>query len=343
MTLGTFVARNRVAGDRMDLRNSAFYNRPYLISAVDFNPAFHSKMKGENVEAVWADILDLQTGSVLVNVLFTNGPIVDNLKENVGTGVILPVKIEKQAGGNYGGYAVLAALTDQEAALANQVYNNGGWNNVTQERARREAAARPMGNVQQNQPQGSPFGGQQDTGFAQAPVGQQGSPFGQAPQGQPFQQNQAPVAQQPFGQPNQAPQQGAPFGGQPQGQPFGNPVQDQQVAQYGAAQNPAPQQGFGPAQGQFGTAMHQDMEQFNQAQAPQGQPFQQNQAPAQGFGQPVQGFQGQPDASGQFGQPQQAFQPQGQAPQQGFGQAQPPANDAAAQQALAQLNSGQFQ
>lgn len=311
MTLGSFVPRSRVAGDKIDLRNSAFYNRPYLISAVDYNPSFHSKMKNENVEAVWADVLDLQTGSVLINVLFTNGAIVDNLKENVGTGVILPVKIEKQAGGNYGGYAVLAALSDQEAAMANQVYNSGGWNNVTQERARREAAARPMGNVQQNQPQGSPFGGQQDTGFAQAPVAQQ--PFGgQAPQGQPFQpfqQNQAPVAQQPFG--GQAPQQGAPFSqpnqapqGQPTGafqaQPFGQPTQAQQF------------------QGATGSAEY-------------GAPPQQNQAPAQGFGQPVQGFQGQPDASGQFGAPQ------------GFGQAQPPANDAAAQQALAQLNSGQFQ
>jgi hypothetical protein len=342
MTLGSFVPRSRVAGDKIDLRNQQFYNRPYLISAVDYNPTFHSKMKNENVEAVWADVLDLQTGSVLINVLFTNGAIVDNLKENVGTGVILPVKIEKQAGGNYGGYAVLAALTDQEAALANQVYNNGGWNNVTQERARREAAARPMGNVQQNQPQGSPFGGQ--------PQDQQGAPFGQAPQGQPFQQNQAPVAQQPFGQPQGQPFQGAQSTGafqaqgtdpnqaqaavaqqyqQPQGQPFGQPVQTAPAQQFQGQpqQNQAPAQGFGqPAQG------------FGQ--------------PAQGFGQPVQGdpnaqfpnaaVPGQAPAWGQVPGYDQMQAAQGQAPQ-GFGQAQPPANDPAAQAALAALNSGQFQ
>lgn len=342
MTLGSFVPRSRVAGDKIDLRNSAFYNRPYLISAVDYNPTFHSKMKNENVEAVWADVLDLQTGSVLVNVLFTNGAIVDNLKENVGTGVILPVKIEKQAGGNYGGYAVLAALTDQEAALANQVYNNGGWNNVTQERAQREAAARPMGNVQQNQPQGSPFGGQQDT------VGQQGMPFGQQPQGQPFQQNQAPVAQQPFGQPNQAPQ-GQPFQGAQSAGAFQAQGMDPNQAQAAIAQQyqqPQGQQGFGqPSQG-FG--------QVAQGGAPAqgfGQP-QQNQAPAQGFGQPVQGdpnaqfpnaaVPGQAPAWGQVPGYDQMQAAQGQAPQ-GFGQAQPPANDAAAQAALNQLNSGQFQ
>lgn len=329
MTLGTFTPRTRVAGDKIDLRNQQFYNRPFLVTAVEYNDAFHSKFAnngaGAPVEAVWVDVLDVLTGSVLINVLFTNGAIVDNLKENVSTGVILPVKISKRTGGQFGGYAALDPLTDAEAAQAQQAYQSGAWQRVAEERARREAAAKPMGNLQQEQ---SPFGNQ---GQQAAP--QQGGMFGQ--------QNQAPA----FGNPQQNAFQGqAPASSfeQPGGQP-----------QWNQQQAPAQNQGQfgGPVQGFQGQPNQQG--QFGAPQ--QAMPVQDPNPMAQQYPQaaPQQGFQGQAPQQNQFQQaaPQQdPNQFAGQAPQQNAFQGQAPAQqpmagpqqDAAAQQALANLNSGQF-
>jgi hypothetical protein len=262
MTLGQFVPKTRVAGDKIDLRNAGFYNRPYLIQAQDYTDSFHSKMsnggQGATVEAVWADVMDVQTGTILINVLFTNGAIVDNLKEQVGTGVVLPVKIVKRTGGKFGGYAALDALDGAELAQATAAYQN--WGQVTAERARREAAAQPQGvQGQQNpfQPGGSLNGvNVQQGGQAPAPGGMFGTP---APQADPFQGQQAPV-QQPF--PAAQAQQLAP-GAQPvpgqvyaadasggiPSQAFTQPqAQGQFPGQVAAA--PAPAQGLFPAQPQ---------------------------------------------------------------------------------------------
>lgn len=344
MTLGTFTPKTRVAGDKIDLRNSANYNVPYLMQAVDYSDSFFSKMAnngaGANIEAVWADVLDCRTGRVYVNALFTAGNIVDNLKATVGSGTVLPVKIVRQTGGKFGGYAVLAELDPSEMAAANNAYQH--WGMVAQERARREAAAQAAGANQPNQG----FGQQQAPQFqGQQPV--QAGGFG-APQQNQFQQ-QAPA--QGFGQPAQG-QGFAPAG------TVNNQFTDPNAMQY--QQQAAPQgQAFGqPAQGAQSAAAFQGQG-MNPAQAQQAVAGQyQQQAPAQGFspaeagsqfGAPAQQFQGQPAQQGsQFGVPAQ--QPQGQpafgAPQQGgFGAPQVPqgqAPDAAAQNALAQLNGGQF-
>ncbi|HEX2642616.1 MAG TPA: hypothetical protein VHU81_06470 [Thermoanaerobaculia bacterium] len=256
MTLGQFVPKTRVAGDKIDLRNAGFYNRPYLIQAQDYTDSFHSKMsnngQGATLEAVWADVMDVQTGTILINVLFTNGAIVDNLKEQVGTGVVLPVKIVKRTGGKFGGYAALAALDGAELAQATAAYQN--WGQVTAERARREAAAQPQGVQGPFQPGGSLNGvNVQQGGQAPAPGGMFGTP---APQADPFQGQQAPV-QQPF--PNPVPDNQFP-GQVPQGQvqPFaaaagpGQTIQPQPQGQFPGqvAAAPAPAQGLFPAQPQ---------------------------------------------------------------------------------------------
>lgn len=351
MTLGTFTPRSRVAGDKLDLRQQWVYGRPYLVQPVEYSDSFNSKManngQGGIIEAVWFDLMDVQTGQVLINVLTTSGALVDNFKSAVGSGTVLPLKLIRQTGGKFGGYAAPVELDPAEMAAASQAYNS--WPMVAQERARREAAAQAAAG---NNPQGG-FGGQPQ-GFG-----------GQAPQ-QGFQQ-QAPQGGGMFGgQQNQAPQQGgfgAPASGfeQPQGQPqWGNQQPNQAPAQgFGgnpgltpAPNNPAtapgqfggqaPAQGFGnpgpgndPSQGQFGQQAPQGG-QFGGAPA-QGQ-FQQQAPQNQGqFGGPVQGFQGQPQQGGQFGAPQQD-------PNQGqFQQPAPGQNNPAAQAALNQLNSGQFQ
>ena len=134
MTLGSFTPKSRVNGDKMDLRQQSWYGRPYLIQVQEYTDNFHSKManngQGASVEAVWVDLMDVATGSVLINVLFTNGAFVDNLKEHTGTGTVLPVKFGRATGGKFGGYAVLEALEGQELAAAQQAYNS--WGNVMQ-------------------------------------------------------------------------------------------------------------------------------------------------------------------------------------------------------------------
>jgi len=338
MTLGTFTPRSRVAGDKLDLRQQWVYGRPYLVQPVEYSDSFNSKManngQGGIIEAVWFDLMDVQTGQVLINVLTTSGALVDNFKSAVGSGTVLPLKLIRQTGGKFGGYAMPAELDANEMAAAQQAYNN--WPMVAQERARREAAAQAAAGNQGGgfggQPQG--FGGQApQQGFQQqAPQGV-GMFGGQAPQqggfGAPASGFEQPGGQPQWGnqQPNQAPAQGGGFG---QPSQFGNQVQAQGGAPGGFG-GQAPAQGFGnpgpandPSQGQFAQQAPQGG-QFGGAPA-QGQ-FQQ-QAPAQGggFGQPGQGqFQQQDPNAGQFQQPA------------------PGPGNPAAQAALNQLNSGQFQ
>lgn len=273
MTLGTFTPRTRISGDKIDLRQSQWYGRPMLMRCNEFSDSFSSKMnQGEIKEAVWVDVVDLISGTILINVLFTSGALVDNLKEHAGTEVTLPVKIAKVAGGRFGGYAVLEALSEQEQVQAGQWYQQY-WGLVDQERAKREAAARPLQNqapAQGGFPAAQGFNPAQ--GQQQAPA--QGQAFGQPNQGLPHDQ----------GQFNQPPAQGF-------GAPAGAGPMTQAAPQY---QQQSPAQGFGqPNQAPSG---------YDQQMQAQGGQFQQpNQAPAQGFGQPNQGQQ--------FGNPQQGQAP----------------------------------
>lgn len=335
MTLGTFTPRTRITGDKIDLRQQQWYNRPMLMRCNEYSDQFTSKMKqNAKVEAVWADVVDLASGTILINVLFTNGAIVDNLKEYAGTETTLPVKIVKQAGGQYGGYAVLEALTEQEQAAAGQWYQQY-WGLVDQERAKREAASRPLQNVAPG-------------GFNPA-QGQQG--FAPAAQTAPPQQFQQPAPQQgQFGQPTQGFGQVA-QGGAPGG--YNPPAQGQAPAPQGPPPGQFPAQQLPHDQGQFaqqpygmgakgydpvgdaaqgnGSLAAQAQQAYQMAQgAPQAQ-FQQAGAP----GQYVDPNQGQAPAFGQA---------QGQAPGM-FTDAPPPADPnqgfAApnAQNMLAQLNN----
>lgn len=329
MTLGTFTPRTRITGDKIDLRQTQWYDRPMLMRCNEYSDQFTSKMKqNAKVEAVWADVVDLASGTILINVLFTNGAIVDNLKEYAGTETTLPVKIVKQAGGQYGGYAVLEALTEQEQAAAGQWYQQY-WGLVDQERAKREAASRPL----QNQGPGgfNPAQGQQ--GFAPANVNTGPSAF------QPNQQ--AAPQQGQFGQPTQGFGQVA-QGGAPGG--YNPPAQGQAPTPQGPPPGQSPAQQLPHDQGQFAQQLPHDQGQFQQAGAPgqyvdpnAGQQFQQpNQGQAPAFGQPAQ--------QSNFGAPGAGAPNPGQAPGM-FTDAPPPADPNQgfqapnAQNMLAQLNN----
>lgn len=236
MTLGTFQPRQRISGDKLPL--NSYIGRPLLVRTNEYVEAFTSQAYPNPKPVVFCDVVDLISGQIFINVLWGGGAVVDNLKEFAGTETIMPVKPGQGSGQSGRTYQTLLALEGQEAQAASQWYN-AYWGLVDQERAKREAASRPLqaaapvqnaapAQQQYAAPQGQPLPHDQQ-GYA-APAAQQGPPpqqFG-APLGQYTpSQNAAPAHQYgnqpgawapnpqntaPQGQP--APQQHA-QGGQP--------------------------------------------------------------------------------------------------------------------------------
>lgn len=250
MTLQNFTPKARITGDKMDLRD--YYNRPLLVRVNEYVDGFVSPKYPNPKPVVFVDVVDLASGQIFINALWGGGAVVDNLKENAGTDVVLPLKAV-QAQGATNKYIALQPLDDATAAAAGQWYQQN-WGVVEQTRQQRMAVAQ-----------------------AAAPAPQQNQFQQPAPQQQGFQPVQQ--VQQGFGQPVPEPQ------AQPQ-QGFGGPVpgfqgQPNQQGQFGApglaqpVQQPAPQQGFGqPVQGQTQPGMFSDqMPPVQQGQgfaAPQG-------------------------------------------------------------------------
>jgi hypothetical protein len=272
MTLQNFQPKARITGDKMDLRN--YFGRPLLVRVTEFVPDFTSQSFPTPKPVVFADVVDLASGQIFINVLWGGGAVVDNLKEHAGTDVVLPLMAQNAVGSAGRNYIALTALDDSTAALAGQWYQQN-WGVVEQTRqqkmAQAAAAAPAQNQFQQQAPAQQP--GQQWT--QQAPAGVQAQP--PATVGQVAQQGFAqPQGQQGFGGPVPG------FQGQPnpQGQ-FGAP---------GLAQPAQQQQGFAQPQGQ-------------QFQQPAAQP--QGQAPAGMFTDQQQPYQG-----GGFAQPAAGTDPQ---------------------------------
>lgn len=282
MTLGTFQPRARVQGDKLNLQQYA--GRPLLVRTTEFVPDFSSQAYPNPKPVVFADVVDLISGQIFINVLWGAGAVVDNLKDKAGTEEVIPVKAGNVTSPKSGRqYIALFPLEGGELDAAVGWYNQN-WTHVDNTRAQRQAQAAAAAPAQQ------PAQAQQ---FQQAAA-------------QP-QFNQAPAQQ--FAQP-----QGAPQGFQP------SPVQDTVPAQQGFAQAPATQ--FGAPATQFGAPATQPP--ANPAYAPQGQPqFGQPQAqPAQayqpqapqGFGAPAGGVFSDVPPAPPAGAQTQFAPPQGQDP-----------------------------
>lgn len=258
MTLQNFQPKARISGDKMDLRN--YFGRPLLVRVTEFVPDFKSQKYPEPKPVVFADVVDLASGQIFINVLWGGGAVVDNLKDHAGTDVVLPLVANNAVGGSGQNYIALAALDDNTAAQAGQWYQQN-WGVVEQTRQQRMAAAQAAAPVQQGF---APAQGQAPVqqGFAPAqgqPVNT-GAQFTNGVQTQPVQT--APV-QQGFGQP--APQQQG-FA-QPQGQTpgFGNPAAAAAPSGMFSDQMPAVQQGqqFVQPQGTDPAAAQAALQQLN--------------------------------------------------------------------------------
>jgi hypothetical protein len=272
MTLGTFQPRARVQGDKLNLQQYA--GRPLLVRTTEYVPDFSSQAYPNPKPVVFADVVDLISGQIFINVLWGAGAVVDNLKDKAGTEEVVPVKagnINSPKSGRT--YIALFPLEGGELDAAVGWYNTS-WAVVDQTRAQRQAAAAaaaPAGNA-------APQGMYQST--ANVPVQPQ------APATPPI--NQAPAQQ------------------------FGGPVQGQgQFAQPAAAQAPATQFGA-PATQPPANPAYAPAPQFGQPQAQPGQ-FAQPQAP-QGFGAPQGGVFSDVPPGPAAGAPMQFAPPQGQDP-----------------------------
>jgi hypothetical protein len=235
MTLGTFQPRARVQGDKLNLQQYA--GRPLLVRTMEYVPDFASQAYPNPKPVVFADVVDLITGQIFINVLWGAGAVVDNLKDKTGTEEVVPVKAGNVNSPKSGRtYIALFPLEASELEAAVGWYNTN-WAHVDATRAQRmaaAAAAAPAAGVpaQAAQPQAAPVFQPQ---AAPAPAPQYAQP---APQYAP-----APATQ--FGAPaTQAPPNPA-YAPAPQGQPqFGQPQ-----AQPAPAPQYAPAQGFGAPQG----------------------------------------------------------------------------------------------
>jgi hypothetical protein len=303
MTLGTFQPRARVQGDKLNLQQYA--GRPLLVRTTEFVPDFSSQAYPNPKPVVFADVVDLISGQIFINVLWGAGAVVDNLKDKAGTEEVVPVKPGNVTSPKSGrSYIALFPLESGELDAAAGWYNTN-WAHVDQTRAQRQAQAAAAAPVVGNPAQQTPAPATQFQTQTGQPM-QNGVPTGANPQfGGPvqgFQGQPAPqAAATQFGAPATQPPA-------PQGQPtFGQP----------AAQAPA-----AAVQGGFAAP------QFGQPQA-QAVPAYQPQAP-QGFGAPQGGVFTDVPPGPPAGAQAQFAPPQGQDP-------------AAAQAALAHLNQQQPQ
>lgn len=257
MTLGTFQPRARISGDKLNLQQYAA--RPLLVRTMEFVPDFSSQAYPDPKPVVFADVVDLISGQIFINVLWGAGAVVDNLKDKAGTEEVIPVKAGNVTSPKSGRqYIALFPLEGGELDAAVGWYNQN-WAHVDNTRAQRQAQAAAAAPAAAAQPgmyvstQGQPQA--QYAPVQQGPAAGYGQPQAQAapaqgfPPGQaqpPQYQQPAPAAQAPatqFGAPATQPPANPAYA--PQGQPqFGQPQ-----AQAAPAYQPQAPQGFGAPQG----------------------------------------------------------------------------------------------
>lgn len=293
MTLGTFQPRARVQGDKLNLQQYA--GRPLLVRTTEFVPDFSSQAYPNPKPVVFADVVDLISGQIFINVLWGAGAVVDNLKDKAGTEEVIPVKAGNVTSPKSGRqYIALFPLEGGELDAAVGWYNQN-WAHVDNTRAQRQAQAAAAAPAQQpaqaqqfqqaaaqpqfnqapaQQPQGAPQGFQPiaNPGYAgpvqgvpQAPATQFGAPATQPPANPAY----APQgAQTQFGQPQAQPAQAyQPQAPQGFGAPAGGVFSDVPPAPPAGAQTQfAPPQGQDPAAAQAALAHLNQQAQFGQPQ-----------------------------------------------------------------------------
>lgn len=141
MELGTFAPRPKddVMGDQLAARDAV--DKPLVVFVREHRTGITTQYKpnGDGIGVI-VDVADTSTNEVWIDVLWMNGPVVDNLAPYVGQAV--PIKLvwtpSKKAGGN--AYIGLTALTGAELATAQQ-WAAANASRFDTERAQRQAAS----------------------------------------------------------------------------------------------------------------------------------------------------------------------------------------------------------
>lgn len=157
MALGTYTQKARIESDKLDLRD--YYGRPLLVKVREFRTGFTSQRFPNPKDVVIVDAVDLMAAAqavqqgrtpstvedgVYIGPLWGGGAVVDNLKDNAGRDITLPVMAVKAKAARGNDYIALAALEGQAQALAEAIYQR--YPNLLDEaRNAREAKANPMG------------------------------------------------------------------------------------------------------------------------------------------------------------------------------------------------------
>lgn len=152
--IGQYVKPERQQGDRLQAQQMK--NRPMLLWVREVKHLNKTKFSAEGGDAVYVDLIDLQSNNVYIQVMWMAGAIVDGLRPYAGDGNAYPTVIKEVEGGSFGHYNVIEPL--DEAWMPHVTANLPAFANlIAQTRAAREAEW-AAAQAQQNQAPAAPAG-----------------------------------------------------------------------------------------------------------------------------------------------------------------------------------------
>lgn len=143
--LGAYEPPVRVLGDKFAAQDNQ--NKPLIVVARQFIENAKTKHSPEGKPAVRVDVVDLlDNGRIYIDALWMSGALVDGLKPHIAAETPLPVEIKQVVAGSGNPYLTLAPLLDDKRKLAEGWYAKNPTA-VADERAKREAEAKPLGEM----------------------------------------------------------------------------------------------------------------------------------------------------------------------------------------------------
>lgn len=134
--IGHYVKPERQQGDRLQAQQMK--NRPMLLWVREAKHLNKTKFSADGGDAIYVDLIDLQTNNVYIQVMWMAGAIVDGLRPYAGDGNAYPTVIKEVEGGSFGTYNVIEPL--DEAWMPHVTANLPAFASlVAQTRAAKEA------------------------------------------------------------------------------------------------------------------------------------------------------------------------------------------------------------
>lgn len=109
--MGQYVKPTQESGDRLQAQQMV--DRPMLVWVRETKMLAKTQFSANGGEAVFVDLIDLQTNDIYIRVMWMAGAIKDGLKQYAGDNNAYPVKIIKVKGGAFGYYNSIEPLDEQ--------------------------------------------------------------------------------------------------------------------------------------------------------------------------------------------------------------------------------------